>query len=105
MCAEFRNIEKAKIWGVELDLEWIFARWWTVFGSFAYLEGDNDTTGEPLSSIPPWKVTAGIRYQRSAWWAEADLRHVGQPDAIARRRPALRVRYRAVYGLRSSRRL
>jgi hemoglobin/transferrin/lactoferrin receptor protein len=81
-CSEFRNIEKANIWGVELDLEWIFARWWTAFGSFAYLEGDNKTTGEPLSSIPPWKVTAGIRYQRSAWWAEADLRHVGKQTRL-----------------------
>jgi hemoglobin/transferrin/lactoferrin receptor protein len=81
-CAEFRNIEKAKIWGVELDLEWIFARWWTAFGTFAYLEGDNKTTGEPLSSIPPWKVIGGIRYQRSSWWAEANLRYVGRQTRL-----------------------
>ncbi len=81
-CSEFRNIDKATIWGVELDLDWIFARWWTVFGTFAYLEGDNKTTGEPLSSIPPWKVTAGIRYQRTAWWAEADLRYVGKQTRL-----------------------
>ena len=81
-CSTFENTEKAEIWGVELDLEYIFARWWTVFGSFAYLEGDNKTTGEPLSSIPPWKVTAGIRYQRSSWWAEADVRYVGKQDRL-----------------------
>jgi hemoglobin/transferrin/lactoferrin receptor protein len=81
-CSEFRNTERANIWGVELDLEWIFARWWSAYGSFAYLEGDNKTTGEPLSSIAPWKATAGIRYQRSSWWVEADLRYVGKQDRL-----------------------
>jgi hemoglobin/transferrin/lactoferrin receptor protein len=80
--AQFANVEKAKIWGVELDLEWIFARWWSVFGTFAYLEGDNETTNEPLPYIAPWKVTAGIRYQRTTWWAEADLRYVGEQDRL-----------------------
>ena len=81
-CAQFQNIEKATIQGVELDLEIIFARWWTVFGTFAYLEGDNKTTGEPLSSIPPWKVIAGIRYQRSSWWAETNARYVGRQTRL-----------------------
>jgi len=80
--ARFANVDRAKIWGVELDLEWIFARWWSVFGSFAYLEGDNDVTGEPLSSIPPWKTVLGIRYERGRWWAEADLRYVGRQTRL-----------------------
>jgi hemoglobin/transferrin/lactoferrin receptor protein len=81
-CAQFQNIEKATIQGVELDLEIIFAKWWSVFGTFAYLEGDNKTTGEPLSSIPPWKVIGGVRYQRSAWWAEANVRYVGKQTRL-----------------------
>jgi len=81
-CSQFQNIEKATIQGVELDLEVIFAKWWTVFGTFAYLEGDNKTTGEPLASIPPWKVIAGIRYQRNSWWAEADGRYVGSQTRL-----------------------
>ena len=81
-CSQFQNIEKATIQGVELDLEVIFAKWWTMFGTFAYLEGDNKTTGEPLSSIPPWKVIGGVRYQRSAWWAEANVRYVGAQSRL-----------------------
>lgn len=81
-CSQFQNIEKASIQGVELDLEVILAKWWTLFGTFAYLEGDNKTTGEPLSSIPPWKVIGGLRYQRSAWWAEANIRYVGKQTRL-----------------------
>jgi hemoglobin/transferrin/lactoferrin receptor protein len=80
--AQFANIEKATIQGVELDLEVIFAKWWTAFGTFAYLEGDNKVTEEPLSSIPPYKVVLGVRYQRSSWWAEADVRYVGSQTRL-----------------------
>lgn len=80
--AQFANIEKAKIMGVELDLEVIFARFWSFFGNASYLKGDNKSTDEPLSSIPPWKVVAGIRYQRSSWWGEAAVRHVGSQTRL-----------------------
>lgn len=73
-CAEFANIAKATIWGIEFDLETIFANWWTAFTSIAYMKGDDETKGEPLSTIPPLKVLLGLRYQRSAWWTEANLR-------------------------------
>jgi hemoglobin/transferrin/lactoferrin receptor protein len=81
-CAQFANIEKATISGVEFDLETIFADWWTAFGSIAYLKGDNETTGEPLSTIPPLKVLLGLRYQRSNWWSEANLRFVDRNDRL-----------------------
>jgi hemoglobin/transferrin/lactoferrin receptor protein len=73
-CAEFANIDKATIWGAEFDLEAIFADWWTAFGSIAYMQGDNKTTNEPLSTIPPLKVILGLRYQRVQWWTEANMR-------------------------------
>ena len=38
------------------------------------MEGTNDITNEPLSTIPPLKVVLGLRYQRTSWWAEANLR-------------------------------
>jgi hemoglobin/transferrin/lactoferrin receptor protein len=73
-CAQLANIAEATIWGAELDLQAIFADWWTAFGSAAYLKGTNDITNEPLQMIPPLKIVLGLRYQRSAWWTEANLR-------------------------------
>jgi hemoglobin/transferrin/lactoferrin receptor protein len=72
--AQLQNVEKATIKGIELDLEAIFARWWTAFGTFAVIEGDNNITNEPLPSIPPMKVILGVRYQRARWWTEANMR-------------------------------
>ncbi len=81
-CAQFQNIDKATIWGVELDLETIFATWWSLFTNASYTEGDNDTTGEPLSAIPPLKVIVGLRYQRARWWSEASARFVDSQDRL-----------------------
>ncbi len=80
--AQFANVDKATIWGVELDLEALVARRWTAFGSIAYLEGDNNVTNQPLPSIPPFKLTLGLRYQRASWWAEADLRFLDRQTRL-----------------------
>ncbi len=80
--AQFQNIDEAKIWGIELDLETIFASWWSLFTNASYTEGENDTTGEPLSAIPPLKVIVGLRYQRARWWSEASVRFVDSQDRL-----------------------
>ncbi len=80
--AQLQNIEKARIWGIELDLETIFATWWTAFGSIAYIEGENNLTSEPLPSIPPFKIVLGVRYQKTNWWSEANLRFVDRQTRL-----------------------
>ena len=74
--ARLANIEKARIQGVEANFETIFANWWTAFVTYAYTKGDNRTTGEPLSVIPPQKVLLGLRFEQPRWWAEANARIV-----------------------------
>jgi len=80
--ARFANIAKATISGIELDLETIIANRWTAFGSVAYIKGDNNTTNEPLPSIPPLKVILGLRYQRPKWWTEANLRYLDRQTRL-----------------------
>jgi hemoglobin/transferrin/lactoferrin receptor protein len=79
---KLENIERARIQGVELNFETIFADWWTAFLTYAYTKGDNRTTGEPLSVIPPQKVLLGLRYQRARWWTEAGARFVDRQTRL-----------------------
>jgi hemoglobin/transferrin/lactoferrin receptor protein len=81
-CGESQNIGEATIWGVEFNLETIFADWWTLFTTAAYTEGDNDITNEPLSLIPPLKFVLGVRFQQPQWWAEAAARIVTSQDRV-----------------------
>jgi TonB-dependent heme/hemoglobin receptor len=80
--ARFNNVEDAYIWGVELDLETIFATWWTLFGGINYSEGQNQTSNEPLSLISPFKLNLGLRYQRPQWWTEVRGRYVAKQDRV-----------------------
>ncbi len=80
--ARLANVDQARIWGAELDLETMLGNFWTAFGTAAYIEGDNETTGEPLSSIPPFKLVLGLRYQRESWWTEGSLRFLDGQDRL-----------------------
>jgi len=81
--AQLQNIDDAYIWGIEFDLETIFANWWTAFGSYNYSEGQNQTVDQPLGLISPQKITLGIRYQRTRWWGEARARFVFRQNRIS----------------------
>jgi hemoglobin/transferrin/lactoferrin receptor protein len=80
--ARLANIEKARIQGVEFNVETIFGDWWTAYLTYAYTKGDNLSTDEPLSFIPPQKVLLGLRYQRARWWAEAGARLVDRQTRL-----------------------
>lgn len=79
---QYDNIEDATIKGVELELETIMYDRWTLITNYSYTEGDNDTTGEPLGFIPPWKAVLGLRYTAPKWWAEANGRFVGRQNRV-----------------------
>jgi len=50
--------------------------------SYSWTKGDNDTRGEPLDFIPPWKLVLGLRYQAGSWWSELSVRHAGEQTRL-----------------------
>jgi len=80
--ARFANVEDAYVWGIELDLETIFATWWTLSGGINYSEGKNQESNEPLSLISPFKLNLGLKYQRARWWSEIRGRYVAKQDKV-----------------------
>ena len=64
------NVDKARITGMELDLEWMFHVNGSLYGNLAYADGRNTSAGESLPSIPPLNGLLGIRYNGSnGFWA------------------------------------
>lgn len=70
------NLAKVKIRGAEarygLDLGSFNdgLAGWTFNGSLAYAHGDNESAGEPLTSIDPARAVIGIAYDSADWGAE-----------------------------------
>ena len=83
----FLNTPLARLIGFEATGELDFARWLTGFGSVSYVEGRDETLGEPLWSIPPLESTLGLRVhdcdQGRRWGIELAARIVDNQELTA----------------------
>ena len=79
-----RNLSRVTIYGAEAKGEWRFAPEWGLFGSLAYAEGEDKTTGLPLDSISPVKLVAGLRYDaKDNWGAEVIGTHAWAKEDVS----------------------
>ncbi len=78
-----QNVAEASIWGIELSGEYRFSpdeSGFSILGSFAFAQGDNQTDNEPLETIDPITGVVGLRYRapNDLWRAELISTIVGQ---------------------------
>lgn len=64
---EYRNINRATIWGMEATGTLVLDDNVSVRGSLAYANGE-DGEGDPLPNIQPLKAVAGLRYDNNGDW-------------------------------------
>lgn len=57
-----QNIGKAEVRGVEVEGRWQATETINVFGTLAYLRGDNQTAHQPLPFLAPWRGRVGVQY-------------------------------------------
>lgn len=57
-----RNMGKAEVRGVEVEGRWQATETINLFGTLAYLHGDNETTNQPLPFLAPWRGRVGVQY-------------------------------------------
>ncbi|NEQ47145.1 MAG: TonB-dependent hemoglobin/transferrin/lactoferrin family receptor [Leptolyngbya sp. SIOISBB] len=78
-----QNVAEARIYGVELSGEYRFSpdpHGFSILGSFAFAQGDNQTDDEPLATVDPITGVIGLRYRapNDLWRAEFISTIVGQ---------------------------
>ena len=59
----YMNYAEVSLYGAEVALDYELGRGFSTFASVSYVRGENDDTGEDLSSIPPLKGYYGVRYE------------------------------------------
>lgn len=82
-----KNIAKARIQGVETEFEAPFrvgVGYFTPYGNFSFLRGDNLQTTAPLDFISPMRTNGGIRWQNSAsnYFFDYNFRIVTKQDRL-----------------------
>lgn len=70
----FVNQSRARIYGAEARAAWDFKPGWKLDGAVAYARGQNQSTGQPLDSIEPMRLSLGLERNAGTWGAQARLR-------------------------------
>ena len=78
-----QNINEVEISGIEAAADVSWGNGWRLRGAYSYSEGDNVTDDEPLESIAPPRLVAGLRYAPAGaiWGVEAIATSVASKDA------------------------
>lgn len=66
------NINRARIHGLEFEVNYTPIRWFNAFANTTYTVGNNLTRHEPLSRIPPWftRIGSDVRIKSFTWRTE-----------------------------------
>lgn len=76
-----RNID-ARTYGLEADVAWRLAKFWSLSGTLAWVRGENRTDNAPLAQMPPLEGRAGIAYDDRRYAYGALLRLVAAQDRV-----------------------
>lgn len=79
---QYQNVSDVTIYGAEARGEFRVLPDWALKGSVAYARGENDATGQPLASVDPLKLVAGLAYEGNAWNAELMTTHATKHDRV-----------------------
>lgn len=63
---QYRNVPTVRIWGAEARGDWRFQPNWQLRGALAWARGEDASTGQPIDSIDPVKLTTGLSYKGSS---------------------------------------
>lgn len=84
-----RNVSEATIRGVELRGGAELGAGWSLRGSAAWSEGEDETADRPLATVDPLRASLGVGYEAQAWGIElagrfaARKRDLAQADQFA----------------------
>jgi hemoglobin/transferrin/lactoferrin receptor protein len=79
-----QNVSSARIYGLEGQARWRFARGWTARAAFSAPRGDDLTRDLPLNSVDPARAVLGLGYDAARWGAAMHVTHAKSPSRVDR---------------------
>ncbi len=77
------NSEKAKLKGIEAELNWQVINRLNIYGGISYTHGENITKNEPLRRVPPFNARIMSTYRKNNLFASAELLLASKQDRLA----------------------
>ncbi|MCK5146702.1 TonB-dependent receptor [bacterium] len=78
-----QNTGNASIYGIEAELELILSQRLRMYGNASTTRGQNLTTNQPLSKIPPVLGMAALRWQNNRHMIETYIRFAGKQNRLS----------------------
>lgn len=78
----YDNLNKVRIYGVELAGEWQFHPNWRTWGSFAWSHGRDTESGAYLDSVAPLRAILGLGYGAETWGTDISLSVAARRDKV-----------------------
>jgi len=76
----YENLDKVRIYGIELAGEWQFHPNWRTWGSLAWTNGRDTGTGAYLNSVAPLRAIVGLGYAQETWGTDVSLTMAADRD-------------------------
>ncbi|MEN8138121.1 MAG: TonB-dependent receptor [Bacteroidota bacterium] len=80
---KFVNIDRAKIYGLELNFGFEIFKNLKFDASGFYTHAQNIDLDEPLAEIPPMEANISLMYENKKWYAKINQRLVAEQDRVA----------------------
>jgi|CXWL01.1.fsa_nt_gi outer membrane receptor protein involved in Fe transport len=77
------NSEKAKLKGIEAELNWQIINSLNIYGGVSYTHGENLTRNEPLRRVPPFNARVVSTYRKKNFVASAELQFASKQSRLA----------------------
>ena len=65
---QYQNLSRVRIYGFEAKGEYRVTPDWSVYGAFAYANGQDQKTKQAINSVDPFTLTTGVRYENPQGW-------------------------------------
>lgn len=79
----YENLDRVRIYGVELGGEWRFTDEWRTWGSVAWSHGKDTDTDEYINSVAPLRAIVGLGYARETWGSDVSLSMAAARDKVS----------------------
>jgi len=79
-----QNISEARIYGLEGRIAWRFAKGWTAQAAFSLPRGDDLSRDQPLNTVEPPRLVAGVGYEAPRWGATLHVTHAWEQTRVDR---------------------
>jgi len=79
---QYQNIDDARISGLEFRFDYRLTDNWLFLLNGEYMDSEDKSTGDQLSTIQPFNMTLGANYVRGSWGFDAMLRWVDDMNDV-----------------------